>query len=750
MASEDVNQDAGQNSAVNDDVLDPVKQLGLLDKSLDNAFEQILSKMSTQDDTIVNNINGINLRDFANNIKSSKNKNNSNAKELKEKVQGLDESLLQQLEGLSIPKERLDRYNQYSQLPYELYLATRMVQVYLDNILIKNPYTKQFLDIIGSEYLDKDNSVSDTDKQVLLKTAKVIFAYFDIQKRLKNDILPKQLVLGNFFVEIINLNKFDYLNNKANSMQLITEQFMKPEEAKVGYKSHKYGIELEIDLLESYHEYIEEQINTPVAATELDFDRQLQMLMESKSDDVSFESKLLFEDINSESNTVGDIVQSIRSLDLNYLKYINLKYISPENVIILEKNGNKYGYLILEGNQARKSPSGNNKDEYNFLQYYQKAFSTGYSSSSAQQAGKDENPIDSLLTNVFKKIRHKNGVDKVSELMKIIGNESNIHALKSMLYDMYNKFAKVTVRYVPNENLVNFTNPLDKYAPYGTSIFDTVLFPAKLYTIGLLSSIISRMNRASVVRKWTIEAGSHRNHAELIEKFKKELRNQTVSFDDIMKLKDVTQTVSDFKDFVTISQDGKRFVDFEIMPMHDRSLPINELETLKSDLVAASGIPSPMLGITDTYDLREQIVNVNIIFATKIDTFQTFINEALETLVNGVLKQLFILNNKKQEAVSLSRYVDIKLNPPLVLVLQHLESTLSSATNIINLLNQASIPVDPVWMLKRFIKIIDWDAVKQSGIAFQNEQQLHQAIQQEVQNVAQQAMPSAQGGGGGF
>ncbi len=726
------------------DVLDPVKKLGILDKTLDAAFEDLLTKMNTQDDTLLNNIQSINLRSLTGVYKDKK-ESKSLQEDVKERAQGLDESILTQFENLSIPKERLERYKQYSQLPYELYIATRMIQVYLDNILIKNPYTKQFIDILYSEMLEQDKSVADTDKQVLLKLVKMIFAYFDIQKRLKNDILPKQLVLGNFFVEVINLNKFADIENKKGSLAILTEQYSKLEDIKINYNSHKLGLNVEFDLSNIYYESIMEELNTAISKTELDFDRQINLLMEEKSGDLSFESQILFEEIN-DNISVNQMIEGIRSLDLTKIKFINLKYVTPENVIILEKNGNKYGYLVIEGTDKKTSNGSANTEKYNFVDTIQKSF--GKSGSNFEDKNAETgNQLDELLKNVFKKIKNKHKITKINELINLISDENTIHALKSLLYDLYENYAKITIRYVPADEMVNFTNPIDKYAPYGTSIFDTVLFPARLYLIGLLSSIISRMNRASIVRKWTIEAGSHKNHAELIEKFKRELRNQTISFEDIMKLKDVSQMVSDYKDFVTISQDGKRFVDLEIMPMHDRSLPMNELDTLKADLIAASGIPSPMLGITDTYDLREQIVNVNIIFATKIDTFQTFINESLEELVNAVTKQLYILNGREPEFTTLSRYIDIKLNPPLVLVLQHLESTLSSATNIINLLNSVNLPTDPVWILKRFIKIIDWDAVKQAGDKYQEKLQASQAIQQQVQ---QAMMPQEQGNGMGY
>ena len=740
------NQPQPADASQNEDVLDPVKKISVLDKTLDKAFEQILTDINSNNETLINTTNNINLRDLASLYKNTKSENSNKSAEdiIKEKTQGLDESILSQLQNLSVPKERLERYKQYSQLPYELYIATRIVQVYMDNILIKNPYTKQFIDIMESEILEKDSSITDTDKQSLLKITKAIFAYFDIQKRLKNDILSKQLVLGNFFVEIANLNKFIELENDTDSMRIITESYGGLDDAVVSYKSHKHNIGIEFDLTELYHEQINEDLNTTVATTETNFDRQIDMLMESRFKDVGYESQILFEQIE-DNDTVEQVVENVRSLDLSKIKYVDLRYISPENVIILEKNGNKYGYIVIEGKDNINKSGVSGAENYNLIKQVTDKFSaTGISSTSSKKSSEGD-AVDQVLMNIFKKLRVKKNVSKISELLNLIQDDNTIHALKSVLYDLYLKHSNVSIRYIPNENMVNFSNPIEKYSPYGTSVFDTVLFPAKLYTIGLLSSVMSRLNRASVVRKWTIEAGSHKNHAELVEKFKRELRNQTISFQDLMKMKDVTQTVSDYKDFVTISQDGKRYVDLEMMPMHDRSLPVNELEPLKQDLIAASGIPSPMLGITDTYDLREQIVNVNIIFAQKIDSFQTYINESLEELVNGVLRQLFILNGRKDDFNSISKYIDIKLNPPLVLVLQHLESTLSSSTNIVNLLNQVNIPTDPIWILKRFIKTIDWDAVKQAGVKFQQDQQTQQALQQEIQQALQ---PQQQQGGG--
>ena len=73
----------------------------------------------------------------------------------------------------------------------------------------------------------------------------------------------------------------------------------------------------------------------------------------------------------------------------------------------------------------------------------------------------------------------------------------------------------------------------NKFAPYGTSIFDKMVQPVKLYTLALMSSIVSRLSRAAVVRKWTIEAGDKRNHEEIVAKTTSDLKSKAITFDKI-------------------------------------------------------------------------------------------------------------------------------------------------------------------------------------------------------------------------
>jgi hypothetical protein len=336
---------------------------------------------------------------------------------------------------------------------------------------------------------------------------------------------------------------------------------------------------------------------------------------------------------------------------------------------------------------------------------------------------------DQIVSKIFEKIKNKLDVKTNAELLNLVDDENTEYAIKNIIHEKYMKHTKLKIRYVPPNHIVNFSNSIDKYSPYGTSIFDGIMMPGRLYLLGLLSSVISRLNRAAVIRKWTLEVGAHKNHSEIVERFKRQLRNKSVSSADIMSgnVREIAQQFSDYDDIVTVQQNGKRFLDMELMPLHDRQMPVNELQQLKDELLASTGIPSIYLDSQNAVSLREELVQVNVQFANLINSYQTVLNERVSLFVDNIFKIILDYNNIDPDIFMLSRYIEFKLVPPTLLVLQHLEGTVSSVTNLTNLLTQQGIQVDPVWFLDKFIKIVDWKAVQQAGEEYNNKKQIENA-----------------------
>ena len=713
---------------------DPVKELQKLEHIVDSTFEKIIADIGDETDTLLNKITSIQLSDvakLARSPKDNKAKDDNIDAQIKNKLSGLDSDLIEQLNGAFVPKERLDRYKAYDNLNNDLYIAARMLNVYMDNLFVKNPYTKQFMDIGVSEEVDENKSISDEDKEVLTDLGKTLLAYFEIQKRLKNDITPQQLKYGNFYVEIVNNADFDDINRNPESFRILTEGEQVTLSKIEGLSNKINGLQVEFDFseLDIYKEDIDLD---PALKVNMSFKDKIKKLFENK--EVDIQSQILYEEVVNQI-TANDAVDLIRELDLTRLREIALKYISPENVVMLRFNGTDYGCLVIEGNtnsssdQISKSSGTETGESFDFTQAWANMASKGSASYNKNENAQSEALTTQLISNIFKKIRNNFEIKSNKDLVDSIDNENTKFAVENMIYEKYKKHSQIKIRYVPPSRITNFSNRVDKYSPYGTSIFDSIMLPGRLYLLGLLSAIISRLNRAAVVRKWIIEVGAQRNHSELVERFKRELRNRTITMADVVSTKDISNLISDYQDFVTVSQNGKRFVDMELQPMHDRSLPIQELEQLKQELISATGIPSVYLG-ENAVELRETLVQNNVMFASIIDSMQSNINESVEHLLDNIFQQLLKLNGLDSNTLMLSRFIKCTLVPPLLLVLQHLEGTVSSTTNLINQLTGVGVQTDPIWFLRKFIKIIDWDAVKAAGEKYAKETALNQMVSQ--------------------
>jgi len=100
-------------------------------------------------------------------------------------------------------------------------------------------------------------------------------------------------------------------------------------------------------------------------------------------------------------------------------------------------------------------------------------------------------------------------------------------------------------------------------------------------------------------------------------------------------------------------------------------------------------------------ELREQLVHANVTFATEIVDVQENINEGLNRLVD-------IVAEVEELDFVPSEYYKISLIPPIVLVLQLIEMTLSSVSNIMSVFQTGNIPFDPYYFLEKYVPHVDW------------------------------------------
>jgi len=107
---------------------------------------------------------------------------------------------------------------------------------------------------------------------------------------------------------------------------------------------------------------------------------------------------------------------------------------------------------------------------------------------------------------------------------------------------------KIKVRFIPPKGvMVHFSNPDGSdYLPFASSVLDPLLLPGKLYMLTQLSNIITKLSRASVIRKWTLDMGSSKMSAQNLQKLKKEIYNTRVTLNDLGSFKSISKILSDF------------------------------------------------------------------------------------------------------------------------------------------------------------------------------------------------------------
>lgn len=176
-----------------------------------------------------------------------------------------------------------------------------------------------------------------------------------------------------------------------------------------------------------------------------------------------------------------------------------------------------------------------------------------------------------------------------------------------------------------------------------------------------------------------------------------------------------------------MTRNGNSAIDVELQNMGDPSLKVADLEDARKELIALSGVPAPYLGYNEVIELRDQLSHINITFATTVIEYQYVFNKGINQLIDKICMECGLEYKN-------SDYKELALIPPIILILQLLESTVSSVNNVINSLNGMQIASDPYYLLKQYIPHMDWDAFKQASDLYSMEKETKDGMKNTVAN----------------
>jgi hypothetical protein len=214
-----------------------------------------------------------------------------------------------------------------------------------------------------------------------------------------------------------------------------------------------------------------------------------------------------------------------------------------------------------------------------------------------------------------------------------------------------------------------------------------------------------------------------------LNKLKREIYNTRVTLNDLGSFKSMSKILSDFRDVFAISHNGRIPVDFQIQPAGDPNIRVDDLKDLRQELVSLSGVPSPYLGMQDSVQLAEQLAHINQTFAVDIADQQ-------QNDVSCINELIFKISRVMGLDYDPTEYVTVSLTPPVVLILQLIESTLNSVGNIAGIFRNLNIPVDPYHLLEQYVPQIDWQMFKQKADQFERENEVKGGSGQDQQGGA--------------
>lgn len=430
------------------------KELSNIDTSIDNLINSL---PGTNKSVPVDNISGEFINEF-----------------IQEAPHGEIEKLL---ESVSVSRERLERYNVYDEAYKYVPVIKRMLIVYISNILQKNPVTGKCLLIKEAENITGDKKSDTSTIEKAKKLAEESIKAFDLILKLRKKILPNQLVYGDCYCEIIDIDEEGQKKVDPNA------SFSNITSAMPLFESEMRNYDIELKQMEM-------KKNTSV--------NRIEKILERVSE--------YFVEINQNPIQGTDQTSSKIEQDENVIKYDNIliKIHKPHRVIALETDfGSLLGYLIITKDEVPQT--------INLTQSLSTLVGRITTLQGIDQKSQDT-IVDRLVRYMLKTILQKsqtNGkLDKATNIDHLLsGLPADVHKYIKRLFieqglaqkgTFYNR---LKVRFVPTTRMLAFTTPSAEHDPYGQSFIDALVFPCKLYILSQLSNIIIKLSRAAPVRR---------------------------------------------------------------------------------------------------------------------------------------------------------------------------------------------------------------------------------------------------------
>ena len=676
----------------------------------------------------------------------------------KAEVKGLNKLLIAE-------SERVALYHDYRRIKDMIPQMSQAVDTYVDNIMSPDDFTK-----ISLTYGYEGEELEESDRDRTQTNLKFLDTKYSLSKRARK-ILRNSLIDGDYFLAVISLKKelTKLLSEDGvDSAAFEGDSLWDPENARI-FKQNRLTEGAFVKVMEGFEKAIDE-------AFDIDEEEDEKAKKESEkgkteingfSEDVikatidglnsnllvANNSSLFLAEASEDARNLGEKDEEKSTLLHNPFDPKNkkkdkdgkpvevagsvLRTLMPERVVKLEVNDVCYGYLYFE-----PCSEGVDSGEY-LIRNTVNAGSTwdalvGRSNTNKVQAAK-QNFIHKLFIKGIAKRLNRDVLEKNKQFADVIYN---------LLQQDYLIRKKVRVTYLTPNECVHFGDDTGE-GVYYDSLFQSILFTAKLYISILTATLMHRLVRAPSKRIFYIETGLDNDEGAAVNTFIRDLRSKELTFDDIASssINHLLALIGSFNDIFVPVVSSEKPVDVETIEENSPQMQDEFMEWLMKALTAGTGIPHAFIADSEAVQFARSLTMENAKFLRSVVRRQQNYGEQFSILIQILYRNEYgdieaqestdkekKKKTKKTEAEKIEKKVDsndavvlidiyklfVRFPPPASLNVTNLSDQINNMSIVMDFLvsltvgdnDEAKVRYFRLAMAKELMTTIPWDKVE--------------------------------------
>lgn len=350
-----------------------------------------------------------------------------------------------------------------------------------------------------------------------------------------------------------------------------------------------------------------------------------------------------------ESNVLG--VDKKEEEDEITLDDIQIFYHRPHNVIKLTLGEQVYGYLIIPENIMKTKMIFQNVNMLKTTDSVSQDFSGQvgldllFSQKSMERSTKIiRNILEFLKKNIHEDIVTENPALK-SVITKLVysgvfsvGNMDQFSGLMDEVDTI--KISNLALRFVDVSRMQEFCLNKDEYDPYGTSIFDDVLFDSKLLISDKITATIERITK-SIERRMVSFESDDRNSMSMIQILKEKFRKKKALFDGSTTFDNIPSILSPFEEYYIPMKGGQPYISFSSeTPTTQHNARVDDLKFLRDEITSSMNVPPAYVGLEENIESKATLFLQNILFSIEILDHQEMFSNNLTELSDKIARVL--------------------------------------------------------------------------------------------------------------